>query len=99
MRIGLIIEDDLVQLITFVVCVAGVFIWLRWGRGRWGYTVAPITYLLHCVVFLVTITLDHSLSDEAIIMWSSAITLQAVITVTSAAALMLILRRRNGKRR
>lgn len=94
MQIGDVVSDDLVQAVTLVISLIGVALWLRWGRGRIGYAVAPISFLLHRAAFYIVVTLDRSLSNAQIVMWSSAISLHGAITIVSAAAMMIVIRRR-----
>lgn len=94
MQIDNVISDDLVQSVTLVVCVFGIAAWLRWGRGRIGYAIAPIAFLFHRLIFYVVIALDRSISNDTIVMWSSAISLHSVITIASAAVMMIAISRR-----
>lgn len=61
-----------------------------------GYVVSPVLFLIHQVVFYIVITLDKSMSDDALVIWSSAINLHAAITIASAAVLMIVIMRRRG---
>lgn len=94
MQIGISTSDDPVQFITLLVCIIGLLLWYRWGRGRIGYAVAPMSYLAHRVIFYVVITLDHDLPNSLVVMWSSAISLHSAITIATAAMMMLIINRR-----
>ena len=94
MQIGNIVSDDLVQSVTLIICIVGVVGWFIWGRGRMGYAIAPISFLLHRAVFYIIITIYPALDNQVVVMWSSAISLHSVITVATAAAMMLTIRRR-----
>ena len=94
MQIGNIVSDDLVQFVTLIICIIGAACWFVWGRGRIGYAIAPISFLLHRAIFYVVITVYPALDNSIVVMWSSAISLHSVITVATAAAMMLIIRRR-----
>lgn len=94
MQIGNVISDDLVQAVTLVICVFGIAAWLRWGRGRIGYAVAPISFLLHRALFYIVLLLDSTIPNEKVVMWSSAISLHSVITIASAAIMMIAISRR-----
>ena len=94
MQIGEVISDDLVQAVTLVISLIGIVIWLKWGRGRFGYAVSPIAFLIHRAIFYVVIIIDPHLNNDLVVMWSSAITLHSVIVIASAAAMMIAIRRR-----
>lgn len=98
-QIGEIAADDLIQLITALLCILGAVAWYLWGRRRHtiGYAVAPMAFLLHRAVFYVVITADHHLNNEIVVMWSSAISLHSVITVASAAGVMLFAQKRRKR--
>ncbi len=97
MQIGSTTGDDLVQAVTFVVCVIGLVAWLRWGRGRIGYAVAPMTYLSHRIIFYVVITLDPHMPNDFVVTWSSAISLHSAFTIATAAVMMVVIRRRGAR--
>lgn len=97
MQIGDVVSDDLVQAVTFIVCLIGIVVWFRWGRGRFGYAVAPIAFLVHRAAFYVAITLDPMMDNAVVVMWSSAISLHSVITLALAAVLMIAINRRSAR--
>lgn len=94
MQIGNVISDDLVQAVTLIISIIGVVLWLRWGRGRIAYAVSPLAFLIHRAIFYVVIIIDPHLSNDFVVMWSSAISLHSVIVIASAALLMLAVNRR-----
>jgi len=94
MQIGNVTSDDLVQAVTLIISLIGVWLWWRWCKGRIAYAISPIIFLIHRAIFYVVITLDPHLSNDIVVMWSSAISLHSVIVVASAALLMLVVTRR-----
>lgn len=94
MQIGNIASDDLVQAVTLVISLIGIVLWLRWGRGRIAYAVSPIAFLIHRVIFYIVIIINPHLNNDLVVMWSSALSLHAVIVIASAAVMMLVISRR-----
>lgn len=98
MQIGSVISDDLVQFVTLALCFVGIYIWLRWAnqRGSICYAVAPIIFFVHRAVYYIVITFNHSIPNEIVVMWSSAISLHSVITIILGALSMIIFARRRS---
>lgn len=89
MQIGSVTDDDLVQIVTLIMCVIGIVAWLIWGRKRLGYALTPISFLIHRAIFYIALMVDPAMPNQQVVIWSSAISLHSVITVTSAAVLMI----------
>ena len=97
MQIGSVTTDDLVQAVTFIACLIFIATWFYWGRRRLGYIVLPVSFLIHRAIYYVAILLDSTLTNAQIVMWSSAISLQSVITVGAASLIMIAVGRRGNR--
>lgn len=80
------------QAIVIMLDIVGLIAWLLWlkdNRIRWGYTVAPLSYLLHTLVFYIC-AVCANLDPQFLNGWSNAVRAHGIILI---AGLALILRR------
>ena len=67
--------------ISISVACAGIWaVWIVQNRDRWRFAIAPLTYLLHVILFYVSAAL-HILSPVALNMWSNGVRLHGLILV------------------
>lgn len=88
------------QVFTFTLALAGVIIWLRWAlanRRDWLYAVAPVSWLLHVVIFYAALFLFRDGTRETALLfngWSSAVRLHAVFLMAGGGLIIAVDRRR-----
>lgn len=90
------------QILSTLISILGIYHWVKWGRamnGMWLYSVPPISWLVHVIIFYSVVLvykfiIGNNEGAEWITLWSAALRLHAVILVTAASMIMLYFRRR-----
>jgi hypothetical protein len=80
-----------IQVISFVLAMAGTLGWLIWAvrhRSKWRYAIPPLSWLAHVVLYYACV-LFGDLPAVMVNLWSSAVRLHAVILITSVGLFLL----------
>lgn len=80
------------QAIVMTLDTIAIILWLLWLRDnkiRWGYSVAPLSYLIHVLILYIFAILGN-LDPRFLNGWSNAVRVHGIILI---AGLALILRR------
>lgn len=88
------------SVLAMVMAIIGVVTWLRWTylqpRLAW-FGVAPLTYLLHVLLFYLVLIIMRPAPTEFFSQWSIVLRIQALATIIAAAFIMIFDRNRRGK--
>jgi hypothetical protein len=71
------------HVINIIVSVISMLIWMVWlakNLDRWRFVVAPMSYLVHVVLFYISAAL-HLLSPISLNMWSNGVRLHGLILI------------------
>lgn len=78
-----------------VASIIGIALWIYWtaiDRTRWRYSVAPISYFLHILIFYVVVMyyyISPQVSPKFLNIWSNGIRLHGILLVIGVAFLLI----------
>lgn len=85
----------LMRLSILAACLIVLTIWANWIRGnteRWRFSVLPLTYVLHTILF--TLAAQFRLfSPENLNIWSNGVRLHSLIVIGAIGTLLLYIGR------
>ena len=84
--------DIFLSWLIIILAITGSICWLIWAirnKQIWGYSVAPLSYLTHILVFTVCRLFEDSVDVVFLNRWSSFIQVHSLIVLILAAIVML----------
>lgn len=88
------IERYLIQMVALCLAIIGVATWTLWGlrhRSRRLYAVAPLSWLLHVMIYYMSVLIDNPIpGSEIYTSWSAVLRLHGVILILGAGIIMNI---------
>jgi putative flippase GtrA len=83
------------QVVNITVAILCSLIWVVWtfcNRDKWRYAVAPLSFLVHVVLFYISAAL-HLFSPLALNAWSNGVRLHSIILVGAIGIALICIER------
>jgi hypothetical protein len=84
----------IINISTSILCMLIWVIWVLHNKDHWRFVVAPMSYLVHVVLFYIGAAL-HLLSSASLNMWSNGVRLHGLILIGSIGVALIYAERWN----
>lgn len=86
--------------INIVICLLGIVAWIAWSlrnTRRWRYSVAPLSILVHVILFYIGVLLG--IDNRFVTIWSNGVRLHGVVLFAVAGMYLALEKRKKWKSR